>query len=264
MRLNIVHKSEYSYDAPVQYGLQRLHQTPKTRPGQTVLGWRTELDGAHLEVSYQDHLDNQTDLISVAPNVHNITITAAGEVETEDLSGIVGRHTGYAPLWLFLRDTPLTTQTSALRALARAVPKSDGIDTMHHLMALIADRVEYGTGATDTGTTADEALAAGRGVCQDHTHIFVTAARILGYPARYISGFLMMDGQTHQAASHAWAEIHIPDLGWVGFDASNRICADARYVAVATGLDYRDAAPISGIRHGDATETLEVSVIVEQ
>lgn len=264
MRLNIVYKNEYNYDAPVQYALQRLRQTPQARPGQTILNWRTELEGANLEVTYSDHMDNLTDLISIMPDATQISITSTGEVETEDLSGIIGRHTGFAPLWLFARETALTTCNGPLRALARAVPEGDGVESMHKLMELIAERVEYGTGATNAESTAADALAAGRGVCQDHTHIFLTVARELGFPARYVSGFLMMDGQTHQAASHAWAEIHIADLGWVGFDASNRICADARYVGVATGLDFRDAAPISGIRHGNAAETLDVSVIVEQ
>lgn len=264
MRLNIVYKSEYIYDAPVQYALQRLRQTPKSRPGQSVNFWQTELDGADMQVSYTDHMDNLTALISVTPGVSKIMIHTSGEVDTEDLSGIVGRHTGFAPLWLFSRQTTLTTPNAPLLTLGRAVPDGDDIERMHALMALIADRVAYGTGVTHTETTAAEALAAGKGVCQDHTHIFITIARSLGFPARYVSGFLMMDGQTQQAASHAWAEVHIPDLGWVGFDASNRVCADARYVGVATGLDFTDAAPISGIRHGNAIETLAVSLIVEQ
>lgn len=264
MRLNIVFKSDYFYDAPVQYALQRLRQTPKSRPGQAIIHWRTELEGGIEEANYVDHMENITDLISVEPGATKISITSMGEVETEDLSGIVGRHTGFAPLWLFTRETHLTTLTPALRALARGVSDGDSVARMHTLMALIAERVEYGTGATYADTTAAEALAAGRGVCQDHTHIFVTLARALGFPSRYVSGFLMMDGQTQQAASHAWAEIHIEDLGWVGFDASNKISADDRYVAVATGLDFVDAAPISGIRHGNAEETLAVSLIVEQ
>ncbi len=264
MRLNIQYKSEYIYDAPVHYALQRLRQTPRTRPGQTIINWRTELEGADLQVTYSDHLDNTTDLISVTPGTSKIGIVTQGEVDTEDLAGVVGRHTGFAPLWLFTRATKLTASNGALLALGRAVPPGDEVSRMHALMALIAEQVTYGTGATHTQTTAAEALAAGQGVCQDHTHIFISVARSLGLPARYVSGFLMMDGHTEQAASHAWAEIHIPNLGWVGFDASNGVCADARYVGVATGLDFTDAAPISGIRHGNATETLAVSLIVEQ
>ena len=265
MRLNIEHKTQYAYDMPVQYGLLRLHQTPKSRTGQIVSSWTMSFEGAREEVSYRDHFSNPTALISITPGATSVAITASGEVDTEDLSGVVGVHKGFAPLWLFLRETPLTSGSRAIRALAREVRDTgDDVERMHQLMHLIAGRVAYTIGTTDASTTADQALALGHGVCQDHTHIFIAAARMLDLPARYVSGFLMMDGQTHQAASHAWAEVYIDPLGWVGFDVSNGISPDERYVCVATGLDYRDAAPISGIRHGTALESLEVSVIVEQ
>jgi transglutaminase-like putative cysteine protease len=100
------------------------------------------------------------------------------------------------------------------------------------------------------------------GVCQDHAHIFVAAAHALGVPARYISGYLMMEEKIEQAATHAWAEAHIPGLGWVGFDPANEICPDDRYVRVASGLCYKDAAPVSGMRIGMPGEKLEVIVKV--
>jgi len=100
-------------------------------------------------------------------------------------------------------------------------------------------------------------------VCQDHAHIFIGAARAAGIPARYISGYLMMDDRIDQEATHAWAEAHVEGLGWVGFDVSNGICPDPRYVRVATGSDYRDAAPITGISIGATAEVLTVGVAVE-
>lgn len=264
MRLTIKHSTEYTYDEPVEYGLQRLRLTPRTRTGQTVVNWETVVDGAVKQASYRDHFNNETEMISIVPGSTRINVTSMGDIETSDVSGVIGVQKGFAPLWLFSRETDLTAKSKNIAALAKLVEGDDDIARMHHLMALIADRVTYLTGTTDVTTTADQALMAGNGVCQDHSHIFATAARLLGYPTRYVSGFLMMDGQTHQAASHAWVEVFINPLGWVGFDVSNGISPDERYVAVATGLDYRDAAPISGIRHGTATETLAVSVIVEQ
>jgi transglutaminase-like putative cysteine protease len=101
-------------------------------------------------------------------------------------------------------------------------------------------------------------------VCQDHAQIFVAAARALGFPARYVSGYLMMDDRVHQDASHAWAEAHVENIGWVAFDVSNGISADPRYVRVATGLDYQEAAPISGLRYGSGGESLRVDLQVQQ
>lgn len=86
----------------------------------------------------------------------------------------------------------------------------------------------------------------------------------MGIPARYVSGYLMMDDRIEQDAGHAWAEAHVEGLGWVGFDISNGISPDARYVRVATGRDYSDAAPITGIRYGARDEAMHVKLAVEQ
>jgi transglutaminase-like putative cysteine protease len=130
-------------------------------------------------------------------------------------------------------------------------------------MSGIHEMVAYRPGTSDTETTAEEALEKKSGVCQDHAHIFVAAARSLGVPARYVSGYLMMEEKVEQAATHAWGEAHIAGLGWVGFDPANNICPDARYVRVASGLCYRDAAPVSGMRIGTPGEKLSVVVKVE-
>ena len=131
-------------------------------------------------------------------------------------------------------------------------------------MNTIETKVVYTVGATHAGTTAEEALKQGSGVCQDHAHVFVAAARVLGFPARYVSGYLMMNDTIDQAASHAWAEAYVAALGWVAFDASNGISPDERYVRMAVGRDYRDAMPVSGIRLGWAEEQLAVAITVEQ
>ena len=115
-------------------------------------------------------------------------------------------------------------------------------------------------------TTAEEALTLGDGgVCQDHANIFISAARLSGLPARYVSGYLMMNDRVDQDATHAWAEACMSnDLGWVGFDVSNGVSPDERYVRIAVGRDARDAAPIDGLRMGSADEKLIVSLQVQQ
>jgi len=133
------------------------------------------------------------------------------------------------------------------------------------LMHAVRDRVEYRLGLTDVLTPAADALAAGAGVCQDHAHVFITAARVLGVPARYVSGYLWTGGPEQQVeASHAWAEAFVDDLGWVGFDAANRTCPSETYIRASIGLDYWSAAPVRGVRRGAAAEQLTVRVRVEQ
>ena len=112
-------------------------------------------------------------------------------------------------------------------------------------------RVAYEVGVTNTHTTAADALKDGRGVCQDHAHVFISAARSLGIPARYVSGYLLAGtGDEPSDANHAWAEAWLDGLGWVGFDPANGVCPTDRYVRLASGLDAAFAAPIRGTRRG--------------
>ncbi len=264
MRLKIAHRTEYRYDAPVPYLLQRLRLFPASGRTQTVMSWTLNVEGAREEVRFVDHFGNDTRLLSVEGGPDFIAVEAAGEVVTRDNSGVFGPHQGFTPLWLFSRGTALTEIGDGIRDLAAAAAGGSEIERLHKLMGAIGERVAYKPGATSTVTTAEEALALKTGVCQDHSHIFVAAARAMGFPARYISGYLMMDAAVEPAASHAWAEAHVPGLGWVAFDPANGISPDERYVRVAAGRDYRDAMPVSGIRLGQSQEQLAVTVTVEQ
>jgi transglutaminase-like putative cysteine protease len=177
-----------------------------------------------------------------------------------------GLHDGRAPLWYYQRVTPLTQPGPRLRELLNTLGKDfdNDIARLHALSELILTNVKYDIGQTGAGTSAEAAMELGHGVCQDHAHIFVAAARQLGFPARYVSGYLMMADQVEQDAGHAWAEAFVPNVGWIGFDVSNGISPDDRYVHVACGLDATEAAPITGITMGSSGESLSVTLQVQQ
>ncbi len=219
-----------------------------------------------------DQFDNHVDLVSAHAHADEVVVTGEGEVEVTDSSGIFGDHRGNVPLWLYTRETETTRPGSEIRQLAetlaagRQESSADGGDItfLHALSAQVLSRMSYRPGTTDATTRAEDALAAGEGVCQDHAHVFLAASRCLGFPARYVSGYLESGDSGSEQAGHAWAEVHVKGLGWVGFDISNGISPDDRYVRVATGLDYQDAAPVRGMRLGDATESMTVSLQVTQ
>lgn len=266
LTLSIRHTTHYAFGEPVIHALQRLRLTPKETQGQRIVAWQMHFDNAHAELQYDDQHFNHVTLIGVHPGAREVTVTCEGVVETEDNAGVIGRHSGHLPLWSFLRQTPLTRPGAKLRALLREISGASTdapLDFLHALSGQIRERIVYETGRTHSATTAEEAVGHGAGVCQDHAHIFIGAARASGIPARYVSGYLMMDDRIEQEATHAWAEAHVDGLGWVGFDVSNGISPDPRYVRVATGSDYRDAAPITGISVGSAAEVLTVGVAVE-
>ncbi len=266
MRLAIRHTTRYRFADPVAHGLQRLGLAPKETQGQTIVDWAIEYEGAREELVYDDQNHNHVTLVSVIEGAQDVVITCGGTVDTEDKAGVIGRHAGHLPLWAFLGQTELTRPGPRIRQLGAAVGRGDDglLPILHDLSAQIRERVAYETGHTHVGTTAEEAMASGRGVCQDHAQIFIAAARAMEVPARYDSGYLMMNDRIEQEATHAWAEAWVQGLGWVGFDVSNGISPDPRYVRVATGRDYRDAAPITGIGFGPVAEYLSVDLAVEQ
>lgn len=266
MHLAIEHTTRYRFVEPVAYALQRLRLMPKETRGQKIIDWTVEYEGVIEELSYEDQNCNHVTLVSVAPATHEVVIRCRGTLLTEDHAGVHGAHSGHMPLWSFGSQTHSTAPGPKMRALVAALRQDGGdtLDQLHALSTRILEQVAYEVGHTGVQTTAEEALELGRGVCQDHAQIFIGGARLLGVPARYVSGYLMLEDSVNQEAAHAWAEAYIEGLGWVGFDVSNGISPDDRYVRVATGRDYREAAPVTGVSYGGIEDDLHVHLAVER
>jgi transglutaminase-like putative cysteine protease len=264
MLISVRHVTRYHYAEPVGYTIQSLRLTPASFEGQRVVDWAVNVPGAGQPLQFRDGFGNLVHLITVTGKHDAVTIEAGGAVETRDCNGVVGGLNNSSPPRVYLKETPQTQIEPAIRELAAAVVDPDPLDRLHALAAAVRDRVDYVAGVTGAHTTAAEALADGKGVCQDHAHIFIAAARSLAIPARYVTGYLVLDQEGPAEAHHAWAEAWVEGLGWVGFDVANRICPTDRYVRLAAGLDAGYAAPITGSRRGGEAETLDVTVVVQQ
>ncbi len=265
MQLAVRHTTRYRYDTPLANAMQQLRLTPEDGPAQKVLDWQIDAPGIERATTYKDAFGNQVHMVSRSEPVEDVEITAFGLVETTDTHGVIGPEPeALAPARIYSRVTSLTSANQAIRKLAALADADDKIAGFHALMHAIREKVDYKVGVTETHTSATAALAAGEGVCQDHAHIFIAAARSIGIPARYVSGYLLLEDEQESEAHHAWAEVHIKGLGWVGFDISNAICPTDRYIRLTTGLDSRSAAPIRGIRFGGLEENLQVEVDVVQ
>jgi transglutaminase-like putative cysteine protease len=263
MLISVRHITHYAYAESVRYAIQSLRLTPAPFKSHRIVDWRLQIAGAGQPLQFRDGFGNLVHLITVGPH-QNLTIDASGTVETADSNGVVEGLADPSPPRIYLRETPQTRAEPAIRELARCVVASDRLGQLHALAAAIRNGVDYLPGLTDAKTSAAEALAAGKGVCQDHAHIFIAAARSLGIPSRYVTGYLLLEDPAAATAHHAWAEAWVEGLGWVGFDIANRICPTDRYVRLAAGLDAKGAAPISGSRRGGETEKLAVSVEVRR
>ena len=268
MRIRISHATTYAYDGPPSLVTQVLRLTPRDHDGQHVIAWRIDLSEDCLLHQHEDAFGNISHSFTAEGPFRELTVAVDGDVDTQDTGGLVNGAVERFPPQFFLRETALTQADTAITDFAqtaRAGADGDTLALLHELMKGLNREIAFDTDPTHAATTAVEAFSIRRGVCQDLTHIFVAAARVLGVPARYIGGhFHRADGVTAQEAGHAWAEAYIENLGWVGFDPTNGICITEAHVRVAAGLDYLGAAPVRGTRFGGSGESLKVAVRVDQ
>lgn len=267
MKLRISHQTVYRYAPPIRNIVQSLRLTPSVFEGQKTQDWSIDVSGGIRGPGFRDGAGDWIEGWTVRGPAEELTISVSGRIETRDTAGVLRGHREMIQPLTYLRDTKATAPAASLRELAASVDGDggDALDLAHRLSAAVSEAVAYKPGVTEAHTTAAETLELGEGVCQDHAHTLIALARLRDLPARYVSGYLhsTSDGESHDAA-HAWAEIHVGRLGWVGFDAANACCPDERYVRLGSGLDAQDAAPIRGIAIGQGAEKLDVAVRVDE
>ncbi|MBK8839434.1 MAG: transglutaminase family protein [Hyphomonadaceae bacterium] len=259
MRLTVRHATTYTYEPPADRCALRLRLYPSVFASQRVLTWTVSVNGQTIPALMTTASGDRESIWTNTGAGAEVAIVAEGEVETEDTAGVVrGLKDAIRPQ-VYLRPTPLTEADKKIEALAGAVTGVKPLERMHALFNAVADAIEYKPASTTSSTTAAQALKAGRGVCQDHAHVFISAARCLRVPARYVVGYLLAQ-DTKLTETHAWAEAWVPEIGWVGFDSANRLCPTDRYVRLGSGLDAAEAAPIRGNVSGNHEERLSASV----
>jgi len=270
MRLSVHHITRFEFDQLSGHSIHDVRLTPKPATGQRVLSWR--IDGPGKRSDWIDGHGNQVTTFSVAAQHDAVEIAVAGIYEfggADQWLRYGDAPTLPAPFWL--RNTGFARHDASfdpmIEGLAeRAADPTVRVTALHELMARVAKRIAYKAGVSTVDTTAVEALKRGAGVAQDSAHVFIACCRRLGVPARYVSGYLRNDDpELHVGrTSHSWAEAWVPGLDWVGFDPANGISPRGDSLRVAVGLDYRDAAPVSGRRvgFGDAKMSVSASVRV--
>ncbi len=264
MRIKVRHETVYRYETPVKSVIQKLRLTPRNYSGQHVRHWRIEVHGDARLSQSEDAFGNVLHGFSAEGPLEQLATLVVGEVETFDTAGLVRGAVERFPPELYLRETPLTQPSPALRDFARAATGrcATMLDRLHLLMARLQQDMVFDTDATHAATSAADAFAQKQGVCQDFAHVFIACARAIGAPARYVSGYFRRTDVEDQAAGHAWAEAYVEGLGWVGFDPAHGLSPNDAYVRLAVALDYLSAAPIRGARAGGSGEAMDVHVRV--
>jgi transglutaminase-like putative cysteine protease len=249
----------YAYDEPITSLRQRLVVVPPRRHGnQHRRVHRVEVTGTTARRVWRRDAHGNTVVHLHARRVEQaVEFRAAVLVERvrQDGPTLLPLAALHDPR--LLRATRLTAPDDRLRDLASGLSCGDPIELAHRICSAVHSAVGYEYGVTSVSTTAAEALAGGRGVCQDSAHVMLALCHLLGLPARYVSGHLLGEGGTH-----CWVEVVVPagDAAVaVPFDPCNDRQAGFGYVTVAIGRDYSDVAPTSGHYLGTPNNTLATS-----
>jgi transglutaminase-like putative cysteine protease len=266
MLLVVRHLTHMRYPQGVAGLALRLRLFPQSFDGQRVVDWQVSVDGrpvgATIPGGYGERFAQWIDRGAR----EDLEIVAHGQAETSDRAGVVKGLRMACPPAIFLRETPLTIPDEAIRMLGEGLaPGTDTLAGLHALSLRVREAIPYLSGVTSNGTSAAAALAGEGGVCQDHAHVFIAAARACGIPARYVAGYLLASDAAHQQLeTHAWTEAHVDGLGWVGFDVTNGVCPTENYVRLCSGLDADDAAPVRGIVIGGSAGFVSADVRIDR
>ena len=275
MRYEIEHVSRYLYTAPVQRCMMSLCLQPRDDGGQRLLHFEVSTDPP-APLSYEtDAFGNTKHVLNVHREHEVLEVATRCTVETPlpaALPGALGagaweelRSWGQSlAYWDFLQASAVARPSAALMAFMerRGIePDGDPLAALLRLADMLCDSFEYVPGVTSAVSPIEDILESGRGVCQDYAHVMIAIdAFMVRMPARYVSGYMDVSDRGPTTATHAWVECRLPDLGWVGFDPTNRRLADERYVRIAVGRDYQDVAPTRGVLLGGGDCELEVEV----
>jgi transglutaminase-like putative cysteine protease len=282
--LEVRHITQYLYDETVRESVMELWMQPQKGVRQRLISFELDLDPAAQLFSYADAFGNAVYHFDVPHPHERLTITAHSAVETQAPAPLpealdsgewdrLRSEFVRGECFDFLHPHGFAVETEMLRRFMaetglEKLPDRDPLTAIRELSRTVYESFAYEAGVTRADSPIDEALKARRGVCQDFAHVMIAVCRSWGLPARYVSGYLFTDRKSGDRsdpdATHAWVEVFLPSLRWVGFDPTNNIGAGERHVACAVGRDYSDVPPSRGVYKGEAESTLAVSVSVRR
>ncbi len=292
MLLRIQHETKLKYTDAVAETVFEVRMSPPSDEDQTNLGYRLRINPAAPVTSYRDGFGNRVDMFNIMTPYQELVIQTTTLMRTHrrpgqerlaeaDLSGHGdaesngngngngdghGNGDGVSSLEAleFLQSSKLVNRCPDLDAFVAGLPRPGSsralLGAVEQVMEAVRGRLKYEKKVTTAKTPLCEALALGRGVCQDFAHLFLGACRGIGLPARYVSGYVCGPGEL---ATHAWCQVWGGRAGWIDVDPTRGTFVDDHYVVTAVGRDFADVPPNRGVWKGHADEVISVNVKVE-
>jgi transglutaminase-like putative cysteine protease len=278
---SIRHLTRFRYSQPISESIMETRMHPRSDTSQHCLTFTLSVSPRCRVFSYRDHLGNNVQHFDIPGDHNQLVIVAESVVEQQpmpdvpaflaaDAWGALEDLIAGGDYWEMLLPSTFAVETPAVKMLATQMEVSrrdDPLLLVQELNQRLYDYFEYVPRHTRVDSPVDEAIVSGKGVCQDFAHAMIALLRHVRIPARYVSGYLYRSREDHDRstpdATHAWVEVLMPHLGWVGFDPTNNLVAQRRHIRTAIGRDYADVPPTHGIFRGKTDSELYVAVQVE-
>ena len=283
MYYSIRHLTKFLYSNSVSESMMETRMHPRNDQNQRCLTFHLSVSPRCRVFGYRDHLANHVHHFDIPGQHGQLVIVAESLVEMQPLPQVpaflapdawdeLDAMVEQGDYWEMLLPSEFAAPTETLDELASQLDvrrRDDPLMVLHQLNQQMYEHFDYKPKSTKVDSPIDLALSTRTGVCQDFAHIMTTLVRSkLRIPCRYVSGYLFhgesdMD-RSIRSATHAWIEVLMPHLGWVGFDPTNWLVAGDRHIRTAIGRDYSDVPPTHGMFRGRAASELTVAVRVTQ
>jgi transglutaminase-like putative cysteine protease len=265
---SIRHLTRFRYSDPISESIMETRMHPRSDSHQHCLAFSLSVSPRCRVFSYRDHMGNNVQHFDIPGDHNQLVIVAESVVEQQLLPdvpaflspeawGALDNLIEEGDFWEMLLPSTFAVETPALKLLATqmgVVRRDDPLMLVQELNQRLYNYFEYEPRFTRVDSPIDEAIVSGKGVCQDFAHTMIALLRHVGIPARYVSGYLYRGPDDHDRstpdATHAWVDVLLPDLGWVGFDPTNNLVAQRRHIRTAVGRDYADVPPTHGVFRG--------------
>ena len=278
---SIRHLTRFRYSRSISESIMETRMHPRSDANQHCLTFSLSVSPRCRVFTYRDHQGNNVQHFDIPGDHNQLVIVAESLVEQQELPdvpsflspdawGDLDAMIDSGDYWEMLLPSTFAVETPAVTMLASQMGvtrRDDPLMLVQELNQRLYDYFEYVPQHTRVDSPIDEAIVSGKGVCQDFAHTMIALLRHVGIPARYVSGYLYRSREDHDRstpdATHAWVDVLLPHLGWVGFDPTNNLIAHRRHIRTAVGRDYADVPPTHGIFRGKTSSELYVAVHVE-
>lgn len=283
MKFDVRYRTLFTYDELAVDSHNEVRARPADSAHQKTLDYSLSISPPASVRNFTDGWGTAVDSFGVRLPHIAMEVVAEATVETRrppEVTALVGLDRLHSASFIdghyeFLVPTPATTPSAAMTELATDVHTRSQhvLGLVTGLQEAVREHMRYEPGLTSVTTTAAEAFEMRAGVCQDHAHVLVSLARVVGLPARYISGYFFtaadeQGGDTEEdlvtVQTHAWAEVAIPGHRWLAMDPTNGVIPGERHVKIAHGPDYDAVMPFRGTFIGPESSDVTASVQIRR